>query len=206
MDGILDRKGLLKKINSDSAENIRINLGCGTVITKENFIGIDKQEHENVDIVGDVFDVLSQIPSDSVDHIYSSHFFEHIEDMEQLIKECARVLKRNAYIDIIVPHFSNPYFYSDPTHRKFFGLYTFSYYSYDNILKRQVPKYEHTIDFTLLSVKLNFQSIRPFYFRHIFKKLGGILFSTTVYMSEFWEENLSRIFPCYDVTFRMMKH
>ena len=206
MDSLIDRKGLLNKINSDSSDKIQLNLGCGTIKKHDSFIGIDRQDNQNVDIVGDVFAVLGQINSESVDHIFSSHFFEHIDDTERLLNECARVLKPNSSMEVIVPHFSNSYFYSDLTHRKFFGLYTFSYFCLDRILKRKVPKYEHSIDFTLVSVKLNFQSTRPFYFRNVFKKLVGLIFSTSVFMSEFWEENLSGIFPCYDVKFRLVKN
>src|SRR6185312_2948084 len=39
------------------------------------------------------------------------------------------VLEPGGEFRAVVPHFSNLHFYSDPTHRTFFGLYTFSYLS-----------------------------------------------------------------------------
>ena len=35
------------------------------------------------------------------------------------------------------------------------------------------------------------------------KKLIGAVFSSTYYMQEFWEENLSSIFPCYEIKFTL---
>jgi hypothetical protein len=41
--------------------------------------------------------------------------------------QIAKDLEQGELIEIIVPHFSNPHYYSDPTHVRFFGLYTMSY-------------------------------------------------------------------------------
>ena len=44
------------------------------------------------------------------------------------MREITRVLKKNGKANIFVPHFSNPYYYSDYTHKRFLGLYTFYYF------------------------------------------------------------------------------
>lgn len=43
--------------------------------------------------------------SDSVDYIYCSHLLEHLEKWEalNLLKECFRVLKRGAFLRVVVP-------------------------------------------------------------------------------------------------------
>ena len=104
-----------------------------------------------------------------------------------------------------MPHYSNPYFYSDPTHRRYFGLYTMCYFSESKLFKRKVPEYNHNINYELMFVELNFSSTRQFYIRHVFKKFFGILFEKTRYMKEFWEENLSFIIPCYDIKYILKK-
>ena len=60
-----------------------------------------------------------------------------------------------------MPHFSNPYFYSDPTHRDAFGWYTFSHLANDEILRRQVPNYFGEHKFTLEDVRLVFSPPGP---------------------------------------------
>ena len=50
-----------------------------------------------------------------------------------------------------------------------------------------------------------FKSPKPFYGRYAFKRLFGLLFNSSYYMMEFWEENLSGIFPSYEITYLMIK-
>ena len=60
--------------------------------------------------------------------IHSEHFLEHIPDAEGLVREAARVLEPGGSSRAVVPHFSNPHFYSDPPTAPSSGLYTFSYW------------------------------------------------------------------------------
>ena len=204
MSTILDSNNLIKKINSGSDETIILDIGCGANKKNSNHIGIDMLDISNVDIVGDVLTVLSEIQVSTVDHIYTSHFLEHITNLELYLQEFSRVLKPDGKVIIKVPHFSNPYYYSDPTHKNFFGLYTLSYFCDCSFLKRGVPKYNHSIQFDLEKIDLNFSSTRPFYVRHGIKKFFGMIFSSTYYMQEFWEENLSSLFPCYEIKFTLI--
>jgi len=122
-----------------SGDAIVLELGCGAR-RREERIGIDKLDLPSVDIVADVEEGLPFLPNDSVDEIHSKSVFEHIRNFEQLMRKMVRVLKPGGQAHIFVPHFSNPYFYSDPTHVRFFGLYTFQYFSVENRqFRRGVP-------------------------------------------------------------------
>ena len=112
-----------------SGQRIALDIGCGPA-KKEGFLGIDKLELPGVDYVADLESGLGFLPDNSVDEIYTSNFIEHIDNLELFMKECHRALKPGAEIRIYVPHFSNPWFYSDYTHKRFFGLYTFLYLFY----------------------------------------------------------------------------
>ena len=70
-----------------------------------------------------------------------------------------------------------------------------SYFCDCNFLTREVPQYNHLINFDIVKINLNFSSTRPFYVRHAFKKLLGLIFTSSYYMQEFWEENLSLQMP-----------
>ena len=74
---------------------------------------------------------------------------------------------------IVAPHFSNPYFYSDVTHKSTFGLYTCCYYCISTPLRRKVPTYNRDLKFRLDKVDLIFKSTRPNYGRHAIKKVFG---------------------------------
>jgi len=184
---------------------VKLELGCGEHKKIPDAIGIDALNYPGVDIVGDIFEVLRAFPATSVDAIYSFHFFEHIADLSALLDEMSRVLKTGGKLEIVVPHFSNPYFYSDPTHKTFFGLYTFCYFSSNTLFSRQVPTYGKAIEFELVAADLIFKSTRPFIVRHGIKKLFGKVFNCCIYMKEFYEENLCFLFPCYEIKYQLRK-
>lgn len=198
-----DKNNLIDKI--PLMEKVVVELGCGKNKGKDHFIGIDILDYPCVDIVGDVFEVLKKLPDKSIDKIYTSHFVEHISNLSLLIAELSRVVKVGGEVEIIVPHFSNPHFYSDYTHKAFFGLYTMSYLANDLIFKRKVPDYQKSKMFNLESVNIVFKSSRPFYGRHAFKKILGFIFNLTTYLKEFYEENLCYIFPCYEIKYVLRK-
>lgn len=200
---IKDKNGVLDRLST--LDTIIIELGCGANKRHSNAIGIDALDYPSVDIVGDIYEVLAKLPFGSVDQVFAYHFIEHVESISRLLAELARVVKVGGEIEFVAPHFSNPYFYSDPTHRSFFGLYTFSYFSIVAPLRRKVPTYQERLWFRLDHVDLIFKSSPPFFFRHAFKKLLGSIFNSCGYMKELYEENLCYLFPCYEVRYRLCR-
>ena len=180
-----------------SGKSLIVELGCGPK-KKDGRIGVDKVDLSNVDIVADLENGLPFFPDDSVDEIHSRSVFEHIENFENLMKEIVRVLKDNCKAHISVPHFSNPYCYSDYTHRRFFGLYTFYYFvDTERQLKRKVPNFYTDIRINIIFQRLIFKS--PFWFSRQIKKLLGFVFNCHRSIQEFYEEHLCYIFPCYGI-------
>jgi ubiquinone/menaquinone biosynthesis C-methylase UbiE len=200
---IIDKKNLIK--NLDIKNGVSIELGCGTIKRLSDSIGIDAINYENVDIVGDIFNILEQFPNSSVNRVHSHHFIAHIDDLSRLMSELERVLKIGAIVEFVAPHFSNPYYYSDPTHKRFLGLYTFCYYMNSSLFSKTVPIYGRKYNFKLESVDLIFKSPRPFYFRYIVRRLFGIVFNLNSYMKEFYEENFVYLISCYEIKYTFKK-
>jgi ubiquinone/menaquinone biosynthesis C-methylase UbiE len=197
---IIDKRSCLAQLQGATLE-----LGCGGRKRHPEAIGIDALDHECVDIVGDVYEVLERVPTASVKAVYSYHFFEHVSDLPKLMDLLARVIQPGGLLRVVVPHFSNPYFYSDHTHRGFFGLYSFSYLVSDEIHRRKVPTYGRGICFDLSQAELIFKSSPPFYVRYAFKKILQVVFNLNRYTRELYEENLSHLFPCYEIRFEMIR-
>jgi ubiquinone/menaquinone biosynthesis C-methylase UbiE len=197
---VVDKRGVL-----NSVTGAKLDLGCGCRKRGSDYIGIDLVDHEAVDVVGDVFDVLALIPDSSVSSVFSSHFMEHIEDIGKLIKELGRVIAAGGSLETVVPHFSNPYFYSDATHRTAFGLYSMSYFVGHSPFKREVPLYAHPPLFDLIAVNLIFKSPRPFYGRHAIHKLTQPIVNLSRATQEFYEEIISPWLPCYELQFLMTR-
>lgn len=197
-----DKRHLLAHLTE--SRTVKIELGCGPRKRYPGSIGIDSIDFDCVDIVGDVLEVLSAFPPASADLVTSSHFLEHVQELERVLEEIERVLKPGATMEAVVPHFSNPYYYSDPTHIRPFGLYSFSYLAVDDHFRRKVPGYVRTA-LRVRSADLVFKSAPPFYGRHGFKKLLGAIFNATRYLQELYEENLCFLFPCYEIRFVLQK-
>lgn len=138
-------------------EPLRLNLGAGRRPSDRTF-SVDLVDLPGVDIVADLEQPLSLLPDSSVGFVYSSHTFEHIDNLMGLMRELHRVCRADAKLEIVVPHFSNPNFYSDPTHRRPFGLYTFHYFSDPQAQpgRRKVQDYYTDARFRIESVRFNF--------------------------------------------------
>jgi SAM-dependent methyltransferase len=80
-----------------------LHLGCGTKYLP-GFLNIDGNLFNKIDVWLDVRNGLP-FQSDSVDSIYSTHMFEHFypDELNQLLRECVRVLKTGGGIRLIVP-------------------------------------------------------------------------------------------------------
>ena len=187
----------LEKIIKDDNEQLIIELGCGQK-KKPGRVTIDKVDLSNVDIVADVENGLPFLPDDSVYEIHCRSVFEHIQNFENLMQEIVRVLKKNGKAFVFVPHFSNPYYYSDYTHKRFFGLYTFYYFvDTEQQLKRKVPNFYTNVRINIVSQRLIFRS--PFWLSRQAKKAFGFLVNCHRSIMEFYELHLCYIFPCHGI-------
>jgi ubiquinone/menaquinone biosynthesis C-methylase UbiE len=197
--GHSDHRALFEEIRARTGK-ISLELGCGNHKVDPDAVGIDQLALDGVDIVGDVADVLRSLDDGSVSSIYSSHFLEHIADTRGLLAECGRVLQVGGTFTAVVPHFSSPFFYSDPTHTTAFGLYTFNYLVARSFTNHQVPQYAEALPFAYRDATFSFKSSRPHYVRHAFKQLGRVV-NWTTWTKELYEENWSWIFPAYEVRY-----
>ena len=197
-----DKNDLLKNIHIRT--NLKIELGPGTQRFVKDAVTIDKFDSDAVDIMADFELGLSFLPDNSVDYFYSSHVMEHIVNLELLLREIHRVLKPNGIYEFIVPHFANPYYYSDYTHKQFFGLYSMSYFSKTKYFKRGVPQFYNNFDYNIKKIKLEFTS--PFWFRYPFKKTWQFLFNLNKGMQELYEESFCYTFPAYQIRFIIEKN
>jgi len=184
-----------KLINNDKL--LIVELGCGQK-SKQDRITIDKLDLPNVNIVADIEDGLPFLPDDSVDEIHCRSVLEHIHNFEGIMREIVRVLKKSGEAHVFVPHFSNPYYYSDYTHKRFFGLYTFYYFvDKEKQLRRKVPNFYTDIRIDIISQRLIFRS--PFWFTRQIKKAFGFIINLSRFFMEFYEQHLCYIFPCHGI-------
>ena len=191
----------LIKINLDEIlkkeKYIAVDIGCGSK-KKEGRIGVDKVDLPQIDIIADIENGLEFFPDGSVDEIHCRSVLEHVTNFEFILREMLRIIKKEGEIHIFVPHFSNPHYYSDPTHIRFFGLYTFYYFTdTEHQLRRKVPNFYSDIRLRILSQKLVFRS--TFKLINPIKKAFGWLINRSKLIQEYYEENLVYIFPAHGI-------
>lgn len=138
-------------------EYYKINLGGGNT-KKDGFINIDILNLENVDIVHDITKGIP-LKDNSVDEIFSSHFFEHIPDLSKLMEEIYRVCRDGAVINIKCPYFKSTGAFKDPTHKTFITEKTFEYFDKEKMGK-ELPNYNLKVNFKTIKISYTWSNKR----------------------------------------------
>lgn len=184
----------------EQGKAIRLNLGSGPS-RRPGLYSLDYLELEEVDIVADLNEPLDLLPDDCAEYVFSRHALEHIYNFLPLMRELHRITKPGGCIEIIVPHFSNPYFFSDPTHTRFFGLYTM-YYFVDPSKQpglRKVPAFYSDTRFSIESIEIEFyenglfdRMIAPFLSRFV---------NHSISFQDFYERRLCHFFHAWQIKY-----
>jgi predicted SAM-dependent methyltransferase len=105
----------------------KLNLGCGKDV-KKGYINLDYKKLTGVDVSHDINKTPYPFKNDEFDEIYASHVLEHVDNLEKVMKELHRIIKKGGFLHIRVPHFTNSGAFADPTHKHFFAYRTFDYF------------------------------------------------------------------------------
>jgi predicted SAM-dependent methyltransferase len=127
-----------------SAEPIRLNLGCGQNRI-EGFTGVDIMP--GADVVLDLFKPKWPWKDNSVDAIECLHFIEHVPSLIDFMNECHRILKPGGQMHVIAPYYTSIRCWQDPTHKNAISEVSFMYYNADWRKANKLDHYPITADF-----------------------------------------------------------
>jgi len=151
---------MIRIINPTVSDDLRhgrglaLDLGAGRR-ARAGYYGVDHIELPGIDIVADLNRPLEGLPDNCADSVSTCHVLEHVPDFLGLLSEIHRITRPGGLIEVVVPHFSNPYHYSDPTHVRTFGLYSFFYFADEaNQPRRKVPNFYLPIRFHIEKVSV----------------------------------------------------
>jgi SAM-dependent methyltransferase len=65
--------------------------------------------------------------------VLAFHVLEHLHDLVAAMEEIHRVCRPGAIVRIKTPHFSSPNAFTDPTHCRFFGYFTFHFFTGEHL-------------------------------------------------------------------------
>lgn len=194
---------LNRQISEDLAAGraLRLDIGSG-LRAKPGFYGVDQLP--GVDIEADLNQPLDLLPDGCAEHVFCSHSLEHVERFVPLLAELHRLMRPGALLEIICPHFSNPYYYSDPTHVRFFGLYTMSYFVEEakQTGAHKVPPLPGP-RFELERVSYSFY--RTNLLDRLFVPFIRLIANGSPSWQERYERRLSWIFPAAEIRYRLRK-
>lgn len=106
---------------------LKLNLGCGRKVFKNNFINADISQLAEADIICD-FEQSLPFKNNVFDGIYADNIIEHLSDVIKIMNEIWRVLREDGLLEIIVPHEKSCWANADPTHKNRFNEFSFEYF------------------------------------------------------------------------------
>jgi len=85
---------------------MKIEFGCGETPTKQGFKTCDVRDVPGVDFVCPAWDIDKHVKENSVDEIFSRHFFEHLtfKQGEVVLDKWKRILKNNGRCEMMLPN------------------------------------------------------------------------------------------------------
>lgn len=178
----------------NSHKMIKLDIGCWDYPMKW-FLGIDKRNLLNATYILNLDKEKLPFGDESVDEIYSSHFLEHVQDVESVFLEFIRVLKVWSKMKIIVPFYSSPVAF-DPSHKAFFNPYSFSFYVEWKCLFKVAPTYLH-------------YTSKPYMRFNYFKDWKDIVFKPfeffANYCTKLYVFSFAFIFPAHEIEYNFVK-
>lgn len=143
-----------------------LDLGCGYCdfinnINAENKIAVDVNSeskkfcNKNIKFISTKSTNLNSIKNESVDTVFSSNLFEHLNDDEfdYTLKEIHRILTKNGLVIVVQPNFKYSYkdYFDDYTHKKIFSHISLkdAFESKNFTLVKSYPKF---LPFTFKSI------------------------------------------------------
>jgi len=108
-----------------------LNLGSGFKPVP-GAVNLDVTSATNPDVVHDLNVAPWPFEADSFDEIHAKDVIEHLDNILQTMEEIHRVGRPGAVVQITVPHFSCSNAFTDPTHRHYFGIFSFHYFTGEN--------------------------------------------------------------------------
>lgn len=164
-----------------------LDVGCGAN-KYEGAIGLDNNPRTAADVIHDLGELPYPFPDNEFDLIVSRHVIEHVPDVMGFVTELYRITKPGGRIRLVMPHYTNPDWATDPTHRNHFNSYSFNTFVAD----RQVFDFYTDVRLRPVRTYVSLLSLwRAFGFEllvNLDQRAEGMRF-----LRKFWEHYLSNV-------------
>ena len=104
-----------------------LDVGCGAN-KYPGAVGMDYNTRTAADVIHDLGEFPYPFDDNEFDEVISRHVIEHVPDPMRFITELHRITRPGGRIKLIAPHYSNPDWATDLTHRNHLSSYSFNYF------------------------------------------------------------------------------
>src|SRR4026209_1029993 len=101
-----------------------LDIGWGTN-TGGGAIGMDFNPRTAADVIHDLDDLPYPFADDSFDEVIGRHVIEHVANPLAVMCELHRITRSGGVVKVVAPHWTNPDFATDLTHRNHLNSYSF---------------------------------------------------------------------------------
>jgi SAM-dependent methyltransferase len=102
-------------------------------------VNVDLVAETGPDLVHDLNRLPWPLPGNRFREVWAYDVLEHLDDLVKVMEEIHRVCRHGAIVKVTVPHFSCANAFTDPTHRHYFGRFSFDYFTGENELGFYTP-------------------------------------------------------------------
>ena len=108
----------------DSRKPRVLDIGCG-INKSAGALGMDVNPRTDADVIHDLNDLPYPFADDEFDEVIGHHVIEHVHDPMAVMVELHRITRHGGLVKLMVPHWTNPDWPSDLTHRNHINSYSF---------------------------------------------------------------------------------
>jgi SAM-dependent methyltransferase len=101
-----------------------LDIGCGTNKVPGS-VGMDINPRTAADVIHDLDLLPYPFDDDEFDEVIGRHVIEHVRDPLRVMCELHRITRAGGVIKLVAPHWTNPDFATDLTHRNHLNSYSF---------------------------------------------------------------------------------
>ncbi|HVG22153.1 MAG TPA: methyltransferase domain-containing protein [Blastocatellia bacterium] len=101
-----------------------LDIGCGANKVP-GAVGMDINPRTAADVIHDLDDVPYPFGDDEFDEVIGRHVIEHVREPMAVMAELHRITRHGGVVKLVAPHWTNPDFATDLTHRNHLNSYSF---------------------------------------------------------------------------------
>jgi SAM-dependent methyltransferase len=182
---------------SDEAGPRVLDIGCGTNKIP-GAIGMDVNPRSAADVIHDLDNLPYPFSDNQFDEVIGRHVIEHVRDPMAVVTELHRITRPGGLVKLIAPHWTNPDFATDLTHRNHLNSYSFR----NLVVGREVFPFYSEVRFRERRTHVTLLNLwKPFGFEQLINLDNS--YPRMRFLRKFWEQYLNAVVRGKEISFEL---